>query len=126
MLRRPPRSTRTYPLVPYTTLLRSRAEIGFDQVGGLELVAALVLGGDLERRQHRGRQAPVVFLDAGGDGIEQQGGLYGLAWRHQWRPCVLDILDQAVLVIGVLGAGRVLDAAFLDQDRKSTRLNSSH
>src|SRR3546814_5536791 len=41
-------------------------------------------------------------------------GLYGLAWRHQWRPCVLDILDQAVLVIGVLGAGRVLDAAFLD------------
>src|SRR3546814_12416750 len=31
MVRRPPRSTRTYPLCPYTTLFRSR-QCGFDRV----------------------------------------------------------------------------------------------
>src|SRR3546814_18220720 len=39
MIRRPPRSTRTYTLFPYTTLFRSRAffmaeKFGFDEVGG--------------------------------------------------------------------------------------------
>src|SRR3546814_3176103 len=70
------------------------AEAGFKQVGGLELVATLVLCGDLERRHHGGRQAAIVFLDAGGHGVEQQRCLHGLSG---W-----------------------------DQDRKSTRLNSSH
>src|SRR3546814_3826258 len=39
------------------------AEAGFKQVGVLELVATLVLCGDLERRHHGGRQAAIVFLD---------------------------------------------------------------
>src|SRR3546814_11535769 len=34
MLRRPPRSTRTYPLFPYTTLFRSRTEVVHPQQHG--------------------------------------------------------------------------------------------
>src|SRR5690606_38337506 len=90
------------------------AEAGLKQVCGLELVASLVLGGDLQRGHHRRRQATVVFLDAGGHGVVQQGGLYGFARRNQRWPCVLDGLDQAVLVVRVLRANRILDAAFLD------------
>src|SRR3546814_5207108 len=74
------------------------AEAGFKQVGGLELVATLVLCGDLERRHHGGRQAAIVFLDAGGHGVEQQRCLHGLSGWDQRR----------------------------SEDRKSTRLNSSH
>src|SRR3546814_13294901 len=49
MIRRPPRSTRTDTLFPYTTLFRSRLERHHD--GGLR---AGVVGQILERRRHVG------------------------------------------------------------------------
>src|SRR3546814_13137162 len=86
------------------------------------LVAPLVLSGYLQRGHHRRRQATVVLLDAGGYRVVQKCGLYGLAWWHQWRLGVLDVLDQAVSVIDVLCLLRILDAAFLDHAKQCRHL----
>src|SRR3546814_11560999 len=72
MIRRPPRSTRTDTLFPYTTLFRSRLDAG--RVGGQDI-------GDRDRRQR---------------------GVGGIERRE-------------------VGVHRRIE-----QDRKSTRLNSSH
>src|SRR3546814_16068577 len=40
MIRRPPRSTRTYTLFPYTTLFRSVLIYGFDMFGGKATLSA--------------------------------------------------------------------------------------
>src|SRR3546814_6542769 len=51
MIRRPPRSTRTYTLFPYTTLFRSWPVVRFEQQdrGGVELLAGQPrLGGAIE------------------------------------------------------------------------------
>src|SRR3546814_11676903 len=95
------------------------AEAGFKQVGGLELVATLVLCGDLERRHHGGRQAAIVFLDAGGHGVEQQRCLHGLSGWDQRRSDVLDTLAPAVLVVCVLCTFLSLAASFPDCSQKS-------
>src|SRR3546814_5570359 len=63
MIRRPPRSTRTDTLFPYTTLFRSRG----DEHGGEHH-----LGGDKRHRDpERDRREPV--LEAGGQGQQQHG-----------------------------------------------------
>src|SRR3546814_3148266 len=120
MIRRPPRSTRTDTLFPYTTLFRS-----------LILVA-------LGRRQVRrlGRDQAVDFLRRrpfdGGDGLPEFSGAFHLVGERppllgpepgdQLVPAI-GVLRQAAAVPqerrGVLEAGQILD-------RKSTRLNSSH
>ena len=95
------------------------AESLAQDAGRLEQVAALVLGGDLERRHHRRRQAPVVVARlAGADRIEQAHRLRHLPRRHQRRLAEFHPGDVAVLVLAVPGAARVLDAAFVDQPRE--------
>src|SRR3546814_3070418 len=54
MIRRPPRSTRTDTLFPYTTLFRSRRAVRFGDVAG----QADRVGEILLRRQHRMQRAP--------------------------------------------------------------------
>src|SRR3546814_17122382 len=50
MIRRPPRSTRTDTLFPYTTLFRSLAQgIRLDEVGVDQKNAQILLGGDRHR-----------------------------------------------------------------------------
>src|SRR3546814_13111325 len=87
MIRRPPRSTRTDTLFPYTTLFRSDVV----RMGHLQAVVEhLELAADhanLARRQHLHQVVAV--------GVEE----------HQ--------LHEAGIVVA-------------DEDRKSTRLNSSH
>src|SRR3546814_13481822 len=85
MIRRPPRSTRTDTLFPYTTLFRSA-------VGVILADALLDLGAHLRDQQG-------------------SGGL-----RHQRFQ--RDAVDQVQRIQRV--------ALGLGQDRKSTRLNSSH
>src|SRR3546814_9843067 len=99
MLRRPPRSTRTDTLFPYTTLFRSA---GGGDAGGDDL-DALGLGAE-----HRGveAQAGVAEAEVGLGAEFDVGSLFrseGLV-RPQARP-----------------VRRRIDA-----DRQSTRLNSSH
>src|SRR3546814_9944922 len=102
MLRRPPRSTRTDTLFPYTTLFRSHT--GLDK--------------RLKRRAHiarvRADQIEAAAGDRGGAGIAARLDAIG----H-------DAVGRAVEPVAALDLER-LAADSADRDRKSTRLNSSH
>src|SRR3546814_16508384 len=71
MIRRPPRSTRTYPLVPYTTLVRSDA--GADRVlsqhRGLAREIARPPGVSAQHRTRRRLYARRSRRNAGADGM---------------------------------------------------------
>src|SRR3546814_18518595 len=105
MIPRPPRSTRTDTLFPYTTLFRSAERAARDrrQVVRLRKVA----------RGHRGFDEPgAAALDILDAAIEEQMHRFGEAPRGGKR-------------IG-LGEQRARRAGLGLSDRKSTRLNSSH
>src|SRR3546814_13522419 len=98
MIRRPPRSTRTYTLFPYTTLFRSEADAG--AVVGEEhdmLVARL------RRRIGTARRD-----------------------RHAARHAEMDERHRAVVEAEEEVFGPPAYGAHDAADRKSTRLNSSH
>src|SRR3546814_5488869 len=109
MIRRPPRSTRTDTLFPYTTLFRSAIFEGITvlflaQFFGVELglgqqvtVLLICILGGVGTASVPAGSLPVIALILGMVGVPPEG--IGL----------------------VLGVDR-----FLDIDRKSTRLNSSH
>src|SRR3546814_6127460 len=118
MLRRPPRSTRTDTLFPYTTLFRSSiAWFPVDQ-SGPEFIARI---GEIECEVECKRQSEAIIdllgrteSDALAGRIVQrimEVGLRGRASIH-----VPDDFDRRILG----------DGAAWDIDRKSTRLNSSH
>src|SRR3546814_10141618 len=106
MIRRPPRSTRTDTLFPYTTLFRSELSADSDFVGvGLGLHPQLVADRHLEldlfeKLLPRTRYVREIGLDR------------GPAHYRSFE------LQQSVF-------RRILRAC-AQQDRKSTRLNSSH
>src|SRR3546814_18415069 len=100
MLRRPPRSTRTDTLFPYTTLFRS--ELGAAEAGYVD--------GDLD--------AKALLFDA--IAAELQGSpIYAGAIQG-----VMDIDTQTAISQAAEDLRAMLENAGLD--RKSTRLNSSH
>src|SRR3546814_7207223 len=105
MKRLPPRSTRTDTLFPYTTLFRSQAEAG-------ALVLAAEPGLDLGEGLQHARLVVLGDADAGVDDAEAgahsrtRPGRDGDAAARRRE---LDGVRQQV-----------------DEDRKSTRLNSSH
>src|SRR3546814_8352945 len=108
MIRRPPRSTRTDTLFPYTTLFRS-AEHDLDAVTAF--VAAFVV--------LYGRVPDFSARDAGRDTLLLQGvaepvGIIASVGQHPLR------VGQTVEQSG--RASVVADRS----DRKNTRLNSSH
>src|SRR3546814_6507266 len=104
MIRRPPRSTRTDTLFPYTTLFRS------DHV-------ALARPAD---------HLPPV--DHAGDGDAALFGAKGISARHRHRRQHRHA--RAILIFaGTLHLAQHIKGTqshWLDADRKSTRLNSSH
>src|SRR3546814_14713056 len=107
MIRRPPRSTRTDTLFPYTTLFRSahrRQPLGLRRVVPLVAVA---------RGQ---RRADVLQVVAGIEALRNRAD--GLAQR-------LAVAQVGRARQGVDLAAGVVDVV-LPGDRKSTRLNSSH
>src|SRR3546814_15021366 len=101
MIRRPPRSTRTDTLFPYTTLFRSQREV-LERPGDAEAGPAprRQIGDVLTVEGQATRGRPLGT----GDDVEQRG------------------LARAV------GSddGADLTARHVELDRKSTRLNSSH
>src|SRR3546814_7562341 len=113
MIRRPPRSTRTDTLFPYTTLFRSGSHVG---------AAVRVAGadrGNVDRR--RDRVARRSFAHGAGD-----------ARPALARPHLIQSLSMAAAVLrprGRLSASLVVEQLAVQSvcgDRKSTRLNSSH
>src|SRR3546814_5996087 len=128
MIRRPPRSTRTDTLFPYTTLFRSRrldAAIGLEHRGiarfvedelsqfGVRQRVRLALPTAHQRNEVR-ELAPrlrgqLVGLGDPGRGVEQ---------RRALMPCILMDARERFVAEPALGD--------VDEDRKSTRLNSSH
>src|SRR3546814_3116340 len=102
MIRRPPRSTRTDTLFPYTTLFRSDYGTQYWEVY------------DRRRRLHR-------LLDFAGTELNDLG-----------RPDRIELARQLLTAVNALHigwiAGRLGEAegGARHQDRKSTRLNSSH
>src|SRR3546814_9208551 len=102
MIRRPPRSTRTVTLLPYTTLCRSGAAV---QVLAYELRVALL-------------DADTAAPAPDGHG---QGGHADPTASHAQMEGLFAQLAQTLDDID-FHKGRAPDSA----DRKSTRLNSSH
>src|SRR3546814_19817767 len=99
MIRLPPRSTRTYTLLPYTTLFRSR-----DRMQRIETLSAELA--ELERVEREITQRQAV-LDA--TKARQREQLAELERDRRERRATVATLDERY-----------------QEDRKSTRLNSSH
>src|SRR3546814_12569095 len=119
MIRRPPRSTRTYTLFPYTTLFRSR-EVARDEVHGL------ATRGDDEAVAGQGLHPLHVGLGAAHLGLagEQRQQLAALLRRlqHFARHAAEGSGHRAPVLEGRRRVAREVER----EDRKSTRLNSSH
>src|SRR3546814_4703835 len=107
MIRRPPRSTRIDPLVPYTTLFRSRTE--FDRQRTRHF--------DAERGSLRSDRSAILPVSV----AERlfHGGRRQFGYRQAAQPeAAVDAEERA---------GQADHADRMEsQDRKSTRLNSSH
>src|SRR3546814_12891275 len=97
MIRRPPRSTRTDTLFPYTTLFRSDVKEAFDLV--VDAADRLNLSQLIDR---------ACDGQALRDGHFGERGDQGIKFRRR----------RAVTIDAAIG--------LLEEDRKSTRLNSSH
>src|SRR3546814_6650965 len=120
MRRRPPRSTRTDTLFPYTSLFRSQA------------AACRALGGFLERAGFERHPLDMLRNLGGGEGgllernrsarFDKVDDIIGLVIVHRAR---IGNEDRRTPGAGEFGDGRGARARN-DQDRKSTRLNSSH
>src|SRR3546814_18068906 len=106
MIRRPPRSTRTDTLFPYTTLFRSPSELGDLASKSPAMVLAL-------------------FQTTGQSGPKPTSGSANIPPINHGQPPV-GRPEKSVLS----GATTKDQKAFLEkvraEDRKSTRLNSSH
>src|SRR3546814_9050151 len=123
MIRRPPRSTRTDTLFPYTTLVRSQAVHDW---GGITLHDVI--------DDRFARKA----VEKGADGlIPVATGAGGHAGTQSPFALVQEIrswFDGPVVLSGAIAHGRSIlgaqacgaDLAYIGRDRKSTRLNSSH
>src|SRR3546814_9293302 len=113
MIRRPPRSTRTDTLFPYTTLFRSRVK---NELLGHDVVAE-EFGGDTQMVELSAKSGQGV--DALLDAISLQSEVLELQAVAEGRA-------TGVVIESSLDKGRGPVAKVLVQDRKSTRLNSSH
>src|SRR3546814_1725768 len=122
MLRRPPISTRTDTLFPYTTLFRSRRVLR--PWNDIDLLT-------LELADHR-LHAAAAHADAGADRVDgavvRDDGNLGAAARIARDRLQLDdaVVDLRHFLGEQLGHELRVRARQEDLDRKSTRLNSSH
>src|SRR3546814_5990838 len=101
MIRRPPSSTHTDPLFPYTTLFRSPPRLAVERAVGPDIEA------DIGDRDDRAPAALVlgILVGHGPDGVVMVARIDGV-----------DRDDRQIAQI----------LASVRGDRKSTRLNSSH
>src|SRR3546814_3452571 len=120
MIRRPPRSTRTGPLFPYTTLFRSDGKIGEIAAHHQDFAMRHVDDAhqpEAQREPHGGENVDRRDAEAVEDLSDEESGVH-MVWPVQalsppgrGRSC---LETQAIV------------QTFPGKDRKSTRLNSSH
>src|SRR3546814_2231119 len=117
MIRRPPRSTRTDTLFPYTTLFRSAAGRAADDrvaslvIGGTRGEVSLAIGAGFEQLDRKAVREIIEHIFARGD-VDRH--IAPLVRRNLGEPALLQRFP-----------GRY-DLDHRRIDRKSTRLNSSH
>src|SRR3546814_3360411 len=121
MIRRPPRSTRTDTLFPYTTLFRSLRRFDILDTphdGRFDRLASLAA------RIFRTQSAVVTLIDADRQWFKAHIGIDTRETPREQAFCAWTILGDDVFVVE--DASR--DERFQDNplDRKSPRLNSSH
>src|SRR3546814_4918575 len=87
MIRRPPRSTRTDTLFPYTTLFRSQspdaAAVQFDHVAVLDAAESAMVGAHRQHVAGLQRVNAAHPLDAAGDVVRHVGGVVVLLERSE-------------------------------------------
>src|SRR3546814_21129840 len=116
MIRRPPRSTRTDTLFPYTTLFRSRRAFG---PAALVVLPHPFIGAVVEIKEFQ-------ILELARRGAEQ---LLAQLDERVHRPADVEEQQQLDRVAPLRAHADVepaLPRGAVDRDRKSTRLNSSH
>src|SRR3546814_1416603 len=119
MIRRPPRSTRTDTLFPYTTLFRSVSWQGRGELR--ELVESHNQLGRVLRDQRQALVQRELLLDT----IVQNTPVATLLLDSTRRVVLGNLAARKMLGDGRKLEGRAFDG-LLEEDRKSTRLNSSH
>src|SRR3546814_5597225 len=122
MIRRPPRSTRTDTLFPYTTLFRSLAQTAGDP-------REAVMKGGKRLRARRDREVYEVDIDRQPRQIADEQVDCGAALeREDVLACDLgdDADQQGDLRRIDVGRHQLSSGSSFCLDRKSTRLNSSH
>src|SRR3546814_4436146 len=137
MLRRPPRSTRTDTLFPYTTLFRShqrrrerprlRGEVAAAKDAHAAFLQHLALDGLLQRfaRLDEAGQGGVAVRRPAGVAAEQQAAAVGDGDDHR-RIGARVVFEFAARAPAEPAGAAVFERGAADTDRKSTRLNSSH
>src|SRR3546814_6025185 len=114
MIRRPPRSTRTDTLFPYTTLFRSQTGVDAEVIDLRWLDRASIdwdtIGTSIQKTNN------VLIVEQGAQGTSYGGWLSDEIQRRYF-----DWLDQPVQRVT---GGEASPS--ISKDRKSTRLNSSH
>src|SRR3546814_3086048 len=110
MIRRPPRSTRTDTLFPYSTLFRSQLARALAADDGIDLR-------DLHSTEPTGTAG--IYVDAEGRNSIVIGAGANAALSAGHVDAQLDAFDDAGVVLAQLESPT-------EADRKSTRLNSSH
>src|SRR3546814_4535972 len=113
MIRRPPRSTRTDTLFPYTTLFRSRDVVLGKLKPLLEDAMRPKVGQNLKYDINVFARHGIMLAGVAHDTMLQSYVLDAAGNRH----------DMDTLADKYLGHKTI---SFTDIDRKSTRLNSSH
>src|SRR3546814_11523134 len=113
MIRRPPRSTRTDTLVPYTTLFRSR--------GGCAGAAARLTAAC----EATGGAWPLPLIARPGRGIDDLPACRMICAATEQMGRSMENLEGLPVFVRAVREGSFSSAARV-LDRKSTRLNSSH
>src|SRR3546814_8445047 len=134
MLRRPPGSTRNDTLFPYTTLFRSGRQVGIEKfhVEGSVVDDQRCIGNEVQRRRRYRLEQRLVLQELRAEAMDALCLRRHVAFRievfaegasrwHMVQQFQGGDLDDAV------AGGRIEAGGFgVENDRKSTRLNSSH
>src|SRR3546814_3573975 len=122
MIRRPPRSTRTDTLFPYTTLFRSGP-------GGAPFFTRLRLKGGMTKQLLYNTLGPIELwaLSTTQEDVQIRNRLYDRIGPKRARRTLSKVYPSGSALSDVeRRRAKVQDAGYFDEDRKSTRLNSSH